>query len=192
LVTTGTPAPAARSKDSIEFRAVLAQLPPSPSPSSTLAPADRVDASVKVALCDEAGVAQLPVVPTTKWTTAKPEECVVYPATKPDLDSSRYYLGPSRIASAQVRRARADFVSGQGWTVRLELTEAGSRAWDTLAGQQFHQQVAIVLQGKVAAAPIIEPSDAEFRSFDGIAVISGDYTRKQAQRVAALAAPKNR
>jgi len=44
----------------------------------------------------------------------------------------------------------------------------------------------------VAAAPIIEPSDAEFRSFDGIAVISGDYTRKQAQRVAALAAPKNR
>jgi preprotein translocase subunit SecD len=116
---------------------------------------------VKIAICDTAGVEQLPVVPTTPWRLAKPEECVVYPDLVGGSSAPRYYLGPAGVTASDIKRARAEFVAGQGWTVKLTLTKAGSRAWDALAEQQFHQQVAITASG----------------------------TRKQAEALALLAAP---
>ncbi len=105
-------------------------------------------------------VEQLAVVPTTRWRTATVKHCVVFPDF---VDTTRrYYLGPAGVTPDAVRRARAEFVTGQGWTVQLTLTRAGSRAWDALAEQQFHQQVAITASGKVVSAPIIQPNDATF------------------------------
>jgi preprotein translocase subunit SecD len=101
----------------------------------------------------------------------------------------RYYLGPAGVTTDAVRRARVEFVTGPGWTVHLTLTRAGSRAWDALAEQQFHQQVAITASGKVVSAPIIQPSDATFESFGGTAVIGGSFTRKQAEALALLGRP---
>ena len=103
----------------------------------------------------------------------------------------RYYLGPAGVTTDAVRRARAELVTGQGWSVHLDLTRAGSRAWDALAEQQFHQQVAITASGKVVSAPIIQPNDATFESFGGTAVISGSFTRKQAEALALVARPAN-
>ena len=172
----------------VELRAVLAMVPPESVVSSTLAPADRADAAAKVASCDQAAVAQVPAVPTTKWRTATRDQCVVYP----DRDGqTRYLLGPAKVTTSDVRRANAQFRSGQGWTVRLALTRRGSEAWDALAQQQFHRQVAMAARGEVLAAPIIQPNDQTFTSFDGVAVVSSDFTRKQARGVAALAGARN-
>jgi hypothetical protein len=180
--TSGASARTAAS--TVEFRPVLRQLPPT---TGTATP-DATTAAM-VAGCDVDAVEQLPVVPTTRWRAATAEHCVVFPDF---VDTTRrYYLGPAGVTPDAVRRARAEFVTGQGWTVRLTLTRAGSRAWDALAEQQFHHQVAITASGKVVSAPIIQPNDATFESFGGTAVISGSFNRKQAEAVAILARPPN-
>jgi hypothetical protein len=184
--TAGVASAAARTTAStIEFRPVLTMLPPATSTSTPDAAA-----AATVAGCDVDAVEQLPVVATTRWRTATVAGCVVFP----DLvdTTRRYYLGPAGVTTDAVRRARAEFVTGQGWTVHLTLTRAGSRAWDALAEQQFHQQVAIAASGKVVSAPVIQPSDATFESFGGTAVISGSFDRKQAEALALLARPANR
>src|SRR5262249_20848730 len=73
-----------------------------------------------------------------------------------------------------------------GWTVKMDLTDAGSSKWDALAQQQFHKQVAIVLDGVVQSAPTIQPNDASFTSFNGTAVISGNFTGDKAETLAKL------
>ena len=176
----------------VEFRPVLAQLPAAPTTSTTMTPADRVDAAVKIATCDVAAVQQLFVLPTTKWPTAKPEECVVYPDLSGGQGASRYYLGPAAVTTRDIERARAEFMAGQGWTVRFDLTKSGSRDWDALAEQQFHEQVAVTASGRVVSAPTIQPSDETFQSFDGTAVISGAFTAKQAHGLALLASRSKR
>jgi preprotein translocase subunit SecD len=180
-------ASATETKSALEFRAVLTELPPTEVSTTTLAPADRVAAGVKVATCDEAAVEQLPVVPTTSLTFANANDCVVFPQWPGRAGSPRYYLGPAALTNRAVKDAKAEFVSGQGWTVKLKLTKAGSAAWDQLAEQQFHQQVAITFGGKVVAAPTVQPSDETFRSFGGVAVVSGAFTQKHAKAIAAAA-----
>ena len=192
VTTLGATTAVARSTAStVEFRPVLADLPPESTTSTTMGPADRVDVGVKIAICDVVAVEKLPVVPTTEWRTAKPEECVVYPDLSAGRHSSRKYLGPAAVTTSDVKRARAEFVAGQGWTVKLTLTRAGAKAWDTLAEQQFHKQVAITASGRVASAPLIQPNNQTFTSFGGVAVISGGFAQKEAQVLAHLAAPDN-
>lgn len=182
-----TGASARTAPSALEVRPVLAALPPASVTSSTVAPAQRVDAAVTVALCDAAAVQALSVIPTTKARAAKPEQCVVYPDDQGGADASRYYLGPTAVTAAAVRKARAQLVPGQGWTVRLDLTKAGSRAWDDVTREQFHGQVAFVVDGQVVSAPTIQPNDATFQSFDGVAVISGAFGKKGAAAIARLA-----
>jgi preprotein translocase subunit SecD len=179
------PVHAARRTPGVEFRPVLASLPPAAATSSTLAPADRVDAALKVASCDAAAVQALPVVPTTASRTAKADDCVVFPETSGGPSAVRYYLGPA--ADLPVKDARSQFVTGQGWTVKIDFTKAGARAWDRLAEAQFHDQVAITYEGGVVAAPTIQPANSEFESFGGVGVISADFTQKEAAALAGAA-----
>jgi hypothetical protein len=180
----GAGAAARTAASTVEFRPVLTQLPP-----TTGASTPDATAAATVAGCDVDAVEQLAVVPTTRWRTATVKHCVVFPDF---VDTTRrYYLGPAGVTPDAVRRARAEFVTGQGWTVHLTLTRAGSRAWDALAAQQFHQQVAITASGKVVSAPILQPETATFQSFGGTAVISGSFNRKQAEALAILARPPN-
>jgi hypothetical protein len=179
----GAGAAARTAASTVEFRPVLTQ------PPTTGASTPDATAAATVAGCDVDAVEQLAVVPTTRWRTATVKHCVVFPDF---VDTTRrYYLGPAGVTRDAVRRARAEFVTGQGWTVHLTLTRAGSRAWDALAAQQFHQQVAITASGKVVSAPIIQPETATFQSFGGTAVISGSFNRKQAEALAILARPPN-
>jgi len=193
VTASATASAASRTRGSaVEFRPVLAALPAAATTSTTMSPADRVEAAVKIATCDVAAVQQLAVVPTTKWPTAKPDECVVYPDLSGGQGASRYYLGPAAVTTRDIERARAEFMAGQGWTVRFDLTKSGSRDWDALAEQQFHEQVAVTASGRVVSAPTIQPSDERFQSFDGTAVISGSFTAKQAHGLALLASRSKR
>jgi preprotein translocase subunit SecD len=171
---------ATATKHTVEFRPVLTTLPRAdPSGATTSA------ATQAVASCDPSAVAALASVPTTKPKADVPDDCVVLAAGVGSFDGdARYYLGPARVQGGGIRSARAQLVPGQGWTVTLRLTKSGSKAWDALAQQQFHRQVALVLDHSVVSAPQIQPADMTFTSFDGIAVISGSFSQRQAVAVA--------
>jgi len=182
VAATGGGATAAKTAARVEFRPVLTMVPPAGVTTTTLAPADRASAAVTVASCDASGVAALPVVPTTRWRTAAPADCVVYPGFRQGTHGPRYYLGPA--GDLPVAEATSPYLAGQGWTVKIDFTKAGARAWDRLARQQFHRQVAVTYQGLVVSAPTIQPSEDTFTSFRGKAVISGDFGQKEAQALA--------
>jgi hypothetical protein len=191
IAVTGVGAIATSKASAIEFRPVVVQFAaPAPAISSTTAPIDRAAAAVIVAKCDLVGVAELPEVPTTNWRTARADQCVVYPPASGGTQAPRYYLGPA--PTLPIRGATPEFVSGQGWTVRITFTKTGSKAWDQLAERQFHRQVAIAYRGRVVAAPTIEPDQASFASFDGRAVVSGSFTKKEAAALAAAARANGR
>jgi preprotein translocase subunit SecD len=169
---------AARRKYTVEFRPVITQVPPEFLTSTTTAPVDLPAAKAAVASCDVVAVAQLPVIPTTKLRDAEPSACVVFPDRVGGRAAPRYYLGPA--GDFPVEEAKAEFAVGQGWTVRIEFTDRGSKAWDRLGRQQFHKQVAITFEGYVVSAPTIQPDDERFTSFGGSAVISGSFEEKDA------------
>jgi preprotein translocase subunit SecD len=143
-------------------------------------------AKAAVASCDPNAVVALPKIPTTSREEDKRKACVVLPDKPGGPKSPRYYLGPAGLTGKAVSSAKAEFVSSQGWTVKMDLTGSGSTAWDQLAQQQFHKQVAITLDSIVQSAPQIQPGDATFTSFQGTAVISGTFSQSEAEDLAKL------
>ena len=95
----------------------------------------------------------------------------------------RYLLGPSGVPGTAVHSAQAQFQT-PNWTVLVNLTSAGSALWDKLAQQQFHAYIAIDLDGEVQSAPLTQPSQATFSSFQGKVQISGNFTQSSAQNLA--------
>jgi preprotein translocase subunit SecD len=145
------------------------------------------EAKAAIAKCDDATVATLEKIPTTSRAADVRNACVVLPDKPGGKNAGRYYLGKAALTGkGNVADAKKDFVSGQGWTVQMELTDAGSSKWDALGQEQFHKQVAIVLDGQVQSAPTIQPNDAAFTSFGGTAVISGNFTEGEAETLAKL------
>jgi preprotein translocase subunit SecD len=61
---------------------------------------------------------------------------------------------------------------------------AGSALWDKVAEENFHQLLGIEFDGEVYSAPIIQPSQSTFTSFDGKGEISGDLTKSEARQLA--------
>jgi preprotein translocase subunit SecD len=145
------------------------------------------EARKAIAACDSTTVQTLTSVPTTTRGDDVRDACVVLPDKPGSKTSPRYYLGKAGLTGkGTVSTAKSEFVSGQGWTVKMDLTGSGSSKWDALAQQQFHKQVAIVLDGLVQSAPTIQPTDAAFTSFNGTAVISGSFTQDEADNLAKL------
>jgi len=185
----------------LRFRPVLGSLPalnqapPAPTstttaPTTTTTPAQgAAAATAAVKACDANAVATLAettVIPTTTRLGDQRDACVVLPNKPGTKSSTRYYLGPAGLTGKAVSSAKAEFVSGQGWTVNMSLNGTGSSQWDQLAQQQFHKQVAIVLDGIVQSAPTIQPDQNAFSSFNGTAVISGSFTQGEASDLAKL------
>ncbi len=92
-------------------------------------------------------------------------------------------LGPAGLTGTAVHSANAQLNNGQ-WAVNLNLTDTGSKQWDTLAQQQFHQIIAIDLDGQVISAPITQPSQQSFTPFNGQVQISGNFSEDQAKTLA--------
>jgi preprotein translocase subunit SecD len=154
---------------------------------TTAAPPTEAEAKAAILACDDAKVQTIIEIPTTSRADDKRDVCVVLPDKPGGRNATRYYLGKAGLTGrGTVDTAKAEFISGQGWTVKMDLTDSGSSKWDTLAQQQFHKQVAIVLDGLVQSAPTIQPNDQSFTSFGGTAVISGDFTQGEAEDLAKL------
>jgi preprotein translocase subunit SecD len=186
----------------LRFRPVLANLPAanaSPpttttsatttAPTTTTVPPDAAAVEQAVKSCDATAVATLAAtttIPTTSRADDTRAACVVLPNKPGSKSSPRYYLGPAALTGKAVSSAKSEFLQGQGYVVNMDLTDAGSGKWDALAQQQFHKQVAIVLDGIVQSAPEIQPGQASFSSFGGRAQISGKFTGGEASDLAKL------
>ena len=131
---------------------------------------------------------------------------VSYPSTsveKPDYENStvllpglaasgssnggeRYVLGPSEMTGRSIASAQATQNQTGQWVVNYSLAgSAGSNLWDTVAEENFHQLLGIELDGVVYSAPIIQPTQSSFTSFQGQGEISGgDLTQADAQNLA--------
>jgi preprotein translocase subunit SecD len=96
----------------------------------------------------------------------------------------RYVLGPSELTGKAVKSAVAQQTQVGAWVVNYTLTSTGSPAWDKVADENFHALVAIELDGVVQSAPIIQPTQAAFSSFDGTGEISGSFTEASAKTLA--------
>ncbi len=96
----------------------------------------------------------------------------------------RYVLGPAQLTGTAVHNAVAQQNQAGQWVVNYSLTKAGSPAWDQVAQRNFHQLVAIELDGVVQSAPIIQPNQTSFTSFQGQGQISGSFTQSSAKNLA--------
>jgi preprotein translocase subunit SecD len=186
----------------LRFRPVLAPLPPenaSPTPTSSTEPttsstapaptADPAAAAAAVKSCDASAVtalAETTKIPTTSRAGDQRDACVVLPNEPGGPRATRYYLGAAPITGKAVSSAKSEFLGSTGYVVNMDLTDQGSSQWDALAQEQFHQQVAIVLDGVVQSAPAIQPDQQAFSSFGGKAQISGDFTGSEAEDLAKL------
>jgi preprotein translocase subunit SecD len=96
----------------------------------------------------------------------------------------RYVLGPAQLTGHSVHSAVAQQNTIGQWVVNYTLTKTGSPLWDKVADTNFHALLAIELDGVVQSAPLIQPSQASFSSFDGQGEISGAFTEQSAKTLA--------
>ncbi len=97
----------------------------------------------------------------------------------------RCVLGPAQMTGRSIGSAQATQNQTGAWVVDYTLAgSAGSALWDKVAQANFHQLLGIELDGEVYSAPIIQPSQSTFSSFDGRGEISGNLTQADAQNLA--------
>jgi preprotein translocase subunit SecD len=96
----------------------------------------------------------------------------------------RYLLGPSEMTGQSIGKAVAQQDTAGAWVVNYTLTSAGSPLWDQVAKRNFHQLLAIELDGVIQSAPIIQPTQSIFTSFAGTGQISGSFTESSAKTLA--------
>ena len=83
--------------------------------------------------------------------------------------------GPRQMTGRSIASAQATQNQTGAWVVDYSLAgAAGSALWDKVAQENFHQLLGIELDGEVYSAPIIQPTQATFTSFDGQGEISGE------------------
>ena len=97
---------------------------------------------------------------------------------------TRYLLGPSELTGQAIGKAVAQQDTLGAWVVNYTLTKKGSPKWDAVAQKNFHQALAIELDGVIQSAPLIQPAQATFSSFDGTGEISGSFTEQGAKNLA--------
>jgi preprotein translocase subunit SecD len=126
---------------------------------------------------------QFGTYPSTPSAKDDENQTVLLPGV-PAEGATRYVLGPAQLTGTAVKSANAQLNNGQ-WAVNLTLTSSGSVAWDALTRQQFHQIIGVVVNGQVMSAPITQPAQSAWSSFNGQVQISGSFTEKQAKAIAA-------
>ena len=123
-------------------------------------------------------------------TTSPTQDLADKPVILPTLGESpsiRYLLGPSELSGTAVGKAYAAQSSLGAWEVNYTLTSKGSPEWDAVAKANFHQALAIELDGVIQSAPLIQPSQSSFSSFDGQGQISGGNMTESSAKTLALA-----
>lgn len=125
-------------------------------------------------------------VRSTPAALDKAKATVLLPALRgvsPQGDG-RFVLGPAEMTNRAIATASASKNQTGEWVVDYRTTSSGEEVWDKVAEENFHLFLAVDLDGVVVSAPIIQPTQSSFSSFDGRGEISGDLNRSEAQRLA--------
>jgi hypothetical protein len=130
--------------------------------------------------------AALAEVPSTSVTNETASATVLLPgfSISSTGDGERYVLGPAEMTSANVARASATKSPAGQWVVEYTMTKRGAVESDKVARENFHTYLAIDLDGVVVSAPLIEPTQPEFTSFDGRGEIAGNLNKSEAVKLA--------
>jgi preprotein translocase subunit SecD len=96
----------------------------------------------------------------------------------------RFVLGPAELTGVAVGKAIAQQTQLGAWVVNDTFTKKGSPEWDSVAEKNFHQELAIELDGVIQSNPLILPNQAAFTSFGGQSEISGQFTESSAKTLA--------
>ncbi len=105
----------------------------------------------------------------------------------PDLDVARgeeggiYLLGSTYVTGKSLEDAKTGFDNLGRPVVTLEFDKEGARQFDEATAANVGRQIAIVLDGKVISAPVVQE-----RISGGNAQISGSFTTAEAQRLAIM------
>lgn len=172
----------------LEFRPVLCVAPPySPpkgkAPTPGLPPACNAPTSSS---SSQAGVdSALASVPNTPQALNKPHNTVLLPEyNSSNQVVARYEMGPAQANGTIIKTSNASVDNTGQWLVQFNTTSAGSAKWDQIAKQNFHKQLAIVLDNEVKSAPSIQPNQQSFTSFGGQGQITGGFTQQSAHDLA--------
>ena len=122
------------------------------------------------------------IVKTTSPSKDNPNDNVILPLL--GQAGTRYLLGPSELTGQAIGKAVAQQSQLGAWVVNYTLTKKGSPEWDAVANKNFHQALAIELDGVIQSAPLIQPGQATFTSFAGTGEISGSFTEQGAKNLA--------
>jgi preprotein translocase subunit SecD len=102
--------------------------------------------------------------------------------------SLRYVLGPEQMTGTSIASAVAQQSQTGAWEVNYSLKgKAGSTLWDKVAEENFHLLLGIELDGVVQSAPLIQPTQSGFTSFDGQGTINGGNMTEADAKSLALA-----
>jgi len=97
----------------------------------------------------------------------------------------RYVMGPEQMTGKAIKSATAEQDQTGNWIVNYTLNgPANSTLWDNVSRENFHQLLGIELDGTVYSAPLIQPTQASWSSFDGSGEISGNLTQLDADQLA--------
>ena len=156
----------------LRFRPVLQNLPPyNPTPSTTTAGASGTTTTT---------APDGSQIPNTPPDQDKADAIVVLPGRTPPGAPNRYQLGPTLLTGDAVSTADAAYENG-AWGVNVKFTSQGGQDFvNKVANPNVGKQVAIVLDGIVQSAPVINPGITAGNPVR----ISGSFTQQEAKDLA--------
>ena len=187
----------------LNFRPVLCYAPPySPTPSQSGSPAEPgplpescpapyqlVTSNLSGTPTSENGIGYqvgadpaLAAYPSS--TSDSPKAVVLQKGTVGSAFKGRYLEGPAELSGTAVKTASAELSPTGAWVVNITLTRPDSNGWDSMTKRYFHEIIGIELDGVVQSAPITQPTQGTWSSFDGQVEISGNFTQQSAQSLA--------
>ncbi|HET7651473.1 MAG TPA: protein translocase subunit SecD [Acidimicrobiales bacterium] len=120
------------------------------------------------------------IIKTTSRADDKPDAQVVLPLEENGKVTARYLLGPVQGTGKIIRTAAAQVDPSNGrWLVTFETTGKGSSEWDQIAAANLQKQLAIVLDGVIKSAPVIQTAN-----FGGRGQITGNFSQREAKDLA--------
>jgi preprotein translocase subunit SecD len=122
------------------------------------------------------------LIKNTNPAKDNPKDDVILPLL--GSPGTRYLCGPSELTGQSIGKAIAQQDQVGQWVVNYTLTKKGSPEWDAVADKNFHQALAIELDGVIQSAPLIQPTQSTFSSFMGSGEISGSFTEASAKNLA--------
>jgi preprotein translocase subunit SecD len=120
------------------------------------------------------------IIETTPPEDDTPDAQVVLPLIERGDVTARYLLGPVQGTGKILKSASAQVDPSTGrWLVAFETTGPGSAQWDEIARNNYQRQLAIVLDGVVKSAPVIQTTE-----FGGSGQITGNFSERDAKDLA--------